>query len=83
MRNRAAVQRLHISISNHKLDILDALLIHVVHCIATSTTNTNYFNNRLMMFWEIKFVSYYWFKHDNCYLVVDSIFIFAIKIINQ
>src|SRR5690606_20245298 len=45
IRHGAVVQRLRIGIAHNELDIFDALLVHVIHRVATSPAYANDFNN--------------------------------------
>jgi hypothetical protein len=52
------VKRLIIRIADNKLDIFDALLVHVVHRIASSPADADHLDDRLVlaMFGDFKLV---------------------------
>jgi hypothetical protein len=54
----AAFQRLHIGVTNHKLHIFDALVVHVVDGIAATTPYTDHFDNGFGLGGNIKLVGW-------------------------
>ena len=56
VRHGAGIQSLQIGVRHDKLDIFDALLKHVVHRVATTTSNTDHLDDGFMMLWYFKFV---------------------------
>jgi len=39
------MQGLGIGIANHKIHILDPLVVHVIHCVASASTHTNHLDH--------------------------------------
>jgi hypothetical protein len=58
MRHWTVAERLIISITHDKLNIFDALFIHVIHCIASSPSYPNHLDDGLQVidFGDLKFV---------------------------
>jgi hypothetical protein len=53
-RNRAGHQGLRICIADDKLNILDALVKHVIDGVAATTTHTNHLDDRLVVLGECR-----------------------------
>ena len=53
-RDWAVLQGLGIGIAHHKTNIFYPLMIHVVHCVATTSSNTDYLNDCPGGFFQIE-----------------------------